>query len=216
VWRIQPDQHHAAAYYRNTVIHFFVTGAIAELALLKAAETEGDRRQAFWDEAMAIRDLLKYEFFFSEKDIYREEIHQELAYRDPAWEERLDGDPERIRKLLRKLRILRSTWVLRPFMEAYQVVADVLAVADEPVDSKTAIDRSLALGKQYRLQNRIAAEESVSKTLFESAYQLAENRGLLDAERSADEIGGFGDEIRDVLRRIAVIDSLATRRWAGH
>ncbi|NNC90900.1 MAG: glycerol-3-phosphate 1-O-acyltransferase [Acidimicrobiia bacterium] len=216
VWRIQPDQHHAAAYYRNTVIHFFVTGAIAELALLKAAETDGDRRQVFWDEVMALRDLLKYEFFFSEKDIYREEVHQELAYRDSAWEERLDGDPERIRKLLRKMRILRSQWVLRPFMEAYGVVADVLAVAEEPIDRKTAIDRSLALGKQYRLQNRIAAEESVSKTVFESAFQLAGNRGLLGEEWSADEIGAFSDEIRDVLRRIAVIDSLASLRWSEH
>ena len=216
VWRIQPNQHHAAAYYRNTVIHFFVAGAIAELALIKAAEAEGDRRRVFWDEVMALRDLLKYEFFFSEKDIYREEIHQELAYRDAAWEDRLDGDAEPIRKLLRKLRILRSPWVVRPFMEAYQVVADVLAVAEEPVDRKTAIDRSLALGKQYRLQNRIGAEESVSKTLFESAYQLAENRGLLDDACAADEIRGFGDEIRDVLRRIAVIESLATRRWTGH
>ena len=93
-------------------------------------------------------------------------------------------------------------------------VADVLAVAEEPIDRKTAIDRSLALGKQYRLQNRIAAEESVSKVLFESAHQLAGNRGLLDEECTADEIRGFGDEIRDVLRRIAVIDSLASRRWA--
>ena len=34
---IAPDQHLAAAYYRNTVIHFFVNGAIAELALIRAA-----------------------------------------------------------------------------------------------------------------------------------------------------------------------------------
>ena len=37
VYAIGPNQHLAAAYYRNTVIHFFVTAAIAELALLGAA-----------------------------------------------------------------------------------------------------------------------------------------------------------------------------------
>jgi glycerol-3-phosphate O-acyltransferase len=216
VWRVQPDQHHAAAYYRNTVVHFFITGAIAELALIKASEAEGDHRQAFWDEVMAMRDLLKFEFFFSEKDVYREQIHQELAHREPGWETRLDGDGESIRELLRELRILRAHWAVRPFIEAYQVVADVLATAEESLDKKEIIDRSMSLGKQYRLQNRIAAEESVSKILFESAHELAENRGLLDEECTPEEIRGFGDEIRDVLRRIAVIESLATRRWAGH
>ncbi|NNJ48638.1 MAG: hypothetical protein HKP18_12495, partial [Acidimicrobiia bacterium] len=216
VWRIQPDQHHAAAYYRNTVVHFFITGAIAELALVKASESEGDHRQAFWDEVMAMRDLLKFEFFFSEKDVYREQIHQELAHREPGWEDRLDEHSESIRELLRVLRILRAHWAVRPFMEAYQVVADVLATAEAPMEKKEIIDQSMALGKQYRLQNRIAAEESVSKILFESALQLAENRGLLDEDRTSEEIRAFGDEIRDVLRRIAVVESLATRRWAGH
>ena len=165
---------------------------------------------------MALRDLFKFEFFFSEKDVYREEIHQELAFRDAGWESRLDEGAEAIRELLRKLRILRAHWSLRPFLEAYQVTADVLSIAEEPLDEKTAVERSMALGKQYRLQNRISAEESVSQVLFTSAYQLAKNRGLLDEACTVDERRAFGDEIRDVLRRVAVIESLATRRWAGH
>ncbi|MFP8881329.1 MAG: 1-acyl-sn-glycerol-3-phosphate acyltransferase, partial [Myxococcota bacterium] len=36
VYRIGAEQQLAAAYYRNTIIHFFVTSAIAELALLRA------------------------------------------------------------------------------------------------------------------------------------------------------------------------------------
>lgn len=216
VWRIQPDQHHAAAYYRNTVVHFFVPGAIAELALIKASESDDEVRGVFWDEVMALRDLFKFEFFFSEKDVYREQIHQELTHREAGWERRLDEGPESIQELLRELRILRAHWALRPFLESYQVVADVLTIADEPLDEKAAIERSMALGKQYRLQNRIAAEESVSKILFESAYRLADNRGLLQEDCPKEEIRAFGDEIRDTLRRVAVSESLATRRWAGH
>ena len=44
----------------------------------------------------------------------------------------------------------------------------------------------------------------------------AANRGLLSEDCPPEEVRAFGDEIRDVLRRVAVIDSLATRRWAGH
>ena len=37
VYKVHEDEHLAAAYYRNSMIHFFVTPAIAELALLGAA-----------------------------------------------------------------------------------------------------------------------------------------------------------------------------------
>jgi glycerol-3-phosphate O-acyltransferase len=79
IYSIAPDQHLAAAYYRNTVIHFLVSSAIVEVALLCAAESEAeDSSQEFWDEAMRIRDLLKFDFFFSDKEEFREEIKQEL------------------------------------------------------------------------------------------------------------------------------------------
>ena len=57
IYRIAEGQSLAAAYYRNTVIHYFVTGAIGELALVRAAElVEGDRAGLFWQEAMALTD----------------------------------------------------------------------------------------------------------------------------------------------------------------
>jgi glycerol-3-phosphate O-acyltransferase len=54
VYKVREDEHLAAAYYRNSVIHFFVTPAIAELALLGAAgDGVVDYRAAFFDEALA-------------------------------------------------------------------------------------------------------------------------------------------------------------------
>ena len=38
LYTISPDQHLNAAYYRNTMIHFLTTGAIGELALLRAQQ----------------------------------------------------------------------------------------------------------------------------------------------------------------------------------
>jgi glycerol-3-phosphate O-acyltransferase len=68
VYQIGPEQQLQAAYYRNTVIHFFVTPAIAELALLRAAEPDvADPTSEFWDEAMRLRDLFKFEFFFARR-----------------------------------------------------------------------------------------------------------------------------------------------------
>lgn len=220
VYMIGSDQHLAAAYYRNTIVHFFVNDAITELSLLAAAEAEtGQRLTVFWDQVMAMRDLLKFEFFFSDKDTFREEILQEVAHYDPGWETRLTGTPDEVRDLLRGFRLLTAPWVLRPFLEAYQVVADSLN-AHSPyveVDQRRFIAGCLGLGKQYRLQRKIATEESISQVLFKSALSLADNRDLLDIddETLGERRKAFAVEIQEALRRINAIDAMRAARRAG-
>jgi glycerol-3-phosphate O-acyltransferase len=220
VYAIGPDQHLTAAYYRNTIIHFFVSGSIAELALLRAAEDDvADRASEFWEEALRLRDLLKFEFFFAEKDTFREELRTEVSLHDPGWEGRLAGGAEEIQSLLRRIRPFGAHRVLRPFLEAYRVVGDALerhdlAVAIEPAAFLT---HCLAVGKQYLLQRRIQSAESVSKVLFESALRLARNRKLLDlgAADLGDQRHAFAEEIREAVRRVDAIDALAASRRAG-
>jgi glycerol-3-phosphate O-acyltransferase len=220
VYRIGPEQQLSAAYYRNTVVHFFVIACIAELSLLHAAETEDDDPvAAFWDEAMQLRDLLKFEFFFAEKEIFRGELVQELRFYDAGWEARLRGGGEEILTLLRSFRPFSSHRVLRPFVEAYQLVADLLEQLDasEPFDEAAFVNRCMGLGKQYHLQRRIHSAASVTQVLFRNALKLAENRGLLDAdapdliERRRD----FAAEIRAAMRRVEAIDALVASRRAG-
>ncbi len=221
VYAIRAEQHLAAAFYRNTIVHFFVTGAIAELALAAAAEVseEVDPRDAFWEEVMRLRDLLKFEFFFSGKDAFREEVRQELDEQSPGWEERLASGPDGARSVLHQQRPLRAHWALRAFLEAYRVVGDELArrPPDQAIDRKPFIQACLALGKQYRLQRRIAAEESVSQVLFGSALSLAENRDLLATDRpdSAVRRQQFAAEISAVLRRLDTVAALAEGRRRG-
>ncbi len=220
VYAIGPDQHLTAAYYRNTIIHFFVNGAIAELALLRAAEPDaGDATTAFWDAALRLRDLLKFEFFFADKDVFRAELQQEMALHDPQWAGRLAGGAGEIHALLRRIRPFSAHRVLRPFLEAYRVVADALTqqAPGAAFDEATFLSRCLAWGKQYRLQRRIRGTESVSKVLFETALRLARNRNLLDpgAPDLAARRRVFADEIRDAIRRVDAIGALAVSRLAG-
>lgn len=223
VYLIGPDQHLAAAYYRNTIIHFFVTGAIGELALLRAAEDDvTDRRAAFFEAALALRDLLKFEFFFADREEFRYELASEMALHDPSWEERLDEGPEAIGALVRRIRPFNAHRVIRPFVAAYQVVADVLAGWDptKPLELDTFYGRCMALGKQYHLQRRIRSAESLSKVLFETALKLAGNRRLVDPDPAAPEAlaqrrRAFADEIRTTLKRVDAIGVLAASRRAG-
>src|SRR5262245_18612986 len=233
VYLIGPDQQMAAAYYRNTIIHFFVNGAIVELALLAAAEAGGGKPVAvpgvaeagsdavatFWDEAMRLRDLLKFEFFFADKETFRAELSDEIALHDPAWEEAIAAGPDAIQGLVRRIRPLAAHRVLRPFLEAYRVVGDALARTNPatPLVEATFLATCFGLAKQYTLQRRIHSQESVSKALFATALRLARNRDLVDpgAPDLADRRRAFADEIRQALRRIDAINALGAARRAG-
>ena len=226
VYAIGADQHLTAAYYRNTIIHFFVNGAIAELALLAAAE-DGvtDPAAVFWEEAMRLRDLLKFEFFFAEKDAFRAELRDEIAGQDPAWETSLAGGGAAIRGLLRRFKPFSAHRVLRPFLDAYRVVGDALERLDPsaPFDEAAFLAGCIARGKQYDLQKRVRSRESVSRVLFGTAFRLARNRGVVPATpAAADDRAAlaarrraFADEIRAAVRRLDAIDALVASRRAG-
>src|SRR6516164_2250250 len=84
VYAIERGQHLVAAFYRNSAIHHFVDRAVAELVLLSAPANR-------WDEAMRLRDQLKFEFFFPDKTAYRAVLQAELNRIDTGWETVADG-----------------------------------------------------------------------------------------------------------------------------
>jgi glycerol-3-phosphate O-acyltransferase len=220
VYGIAPGQHLAAAYYRNTVIHFFVTGAIAELALLRAAEPGvADRHGEFWSAALALRDLLKFEFFFPDREHFVAELRAELALHVPAWERALDESADAVTSLLPRLRPFHAHRILRPFLEAYRVVADALVrvPAGAKLDEGPFLRGCLGLGRQYVLQGRVARQESVSQALFATALKLARHRGLAegDAADLAARRTAFASELREDIRRVDAIEALVRARIAG-
>jgi len=220
VYQIKPEQQLDAAYYRNTVIHFFVTSAIAELALLRASE-EGKERvaDAFWNEAMDLRDLLKFEFFFAEKAAFRGELQRELTIQDSGWQQRLAAGPDDCLTLLRAFRPFNAHRVLRPFLEAYRLVGDHLERWDvaAPVDEAAFVGECTGLGRQYHLQQRIRSTASVSQVLIRTALELAKNRDLLDPAKPdlAALRREFAEVIRSAIRRIDAIETLAASRRVG-
>ena len=217
---IRPEQQLAAAYYLNTVIHFFLVPCIAELALLRAADDDvAEPLPEFWEEVARLRDLLKFEFFFAEKEAFRSELVHELRHNDPDWESRVRAGSEAILGLVRSFRPFHSHRVLRPFLEAYQIVGDLLEQADAgaSIDEARFLERCMKLGRQYHLQRRVHSAASTSQLLFKSALRLAENRGALDGESpgAGERRAALAAEIRDAVRRVGAVDALAASRRAG-
>jgi glycerol-3-phosphate O-acyltransferase len=208
VWSIAPDHHHVAAFYRNGMLHHVLIRAIMELVMLDLATTppDGDGTEVAWQKALALRDLLKFEFFFSRKTRFAEEVAGEA--RRLGWDG--SSDPDEARKRLAAAPVLLAHGVLRPFIDAQFVVASCLAAyADEPLgDRDQFIGDCMANGRQLLLQGRVHGADSVSRELFATALKLAANRGLIDGDAAGrmawlDELFTY----RDLLARIAVIDA---------
>ncbi len=205
VHAIERGQHLVAAFYRNSAIHHFIDRAIAELIML------GDPVDR-WDEAMRLRDHLKFEFFFPERDAYRQRIGAELDSLDPHWQT-ADG-----REVLCRAPLLVAHRVLRSFVDAQLVVAERLTARDPraAVVEADFLAECGGMGQQMLLQGRLHGPESLSRELFATALQLAGNLDLVDPGREelAQRRQEWAAQVRDVVRRVVVIDELdaAARR----
>jgi glycerol-3-phosphate O-acyltransferase len=214
VWRIAPEQEHEAAFYRNTVVDAFLETSIVELALVYAARAEGDRLEAFWEQAMHLRDLLKFEFYFADSAAFREHIAEEMAWHED-WEAHVRAGANDIDTLLHAKRPLMSHAMLRPFLEAYEIVADVLRDAPAEISEKDLTKLALGVGKQYAAQGRVHSTESVSALLFATARQVAAGQGLLEAAPDlAERRAAFLAELRAIQRDMDRVELVSFQQFS--
>lgn len=211
VYRISPARELAAAFYRNVIIHWFVNRAIIELALVAVAETpgRGDPVGAALAEALRLRDMLKFEFFFADKAEFEAELRSEIDLIAPTWRADDGAVLATVAASLAASGGLLADRILRSFVEAYWIVADRLVAAGwAEVAEETMVASCLRVGRQYLMQRRIVSGEAVSAELFKTGLKLAANRGLLDADHPDLPAGraALAQELHDVLRRLEVLN----------
>ena len=202
VYVVEKDQHLAAAYYRNTIIHFFVNAAIVEVSVAGMLKDGVFGIDEFTLRAFAWRALLRFDFFFDSREEFGAAVGEELVLACPGGEACLEED--RLEATLISLAPYSTPAVLRPFVEAYRLVADVLVRA-EPGEALTPTDihnRALALGRQYEAQGEISTPESLSFALFDAGIALAENSGVLDADTPPEQRERFLEDLEDALADI--------------
>ena len=220
VWSIRQGRHHVAAFYRNGAVHHLVNRAIVELAIIglpeagHAAEAAGSGEElveAAEADALRLRDLLKFEFFFADKPRFRAQLADELDLLDPEWREHVDT-VEAATDLLARAGTLVAHRALRSFFDAQLVVARRLA-AREPrraIERDAFIKECLGVGRQMLLQGELHGPESVSAELYSAALKLAANRDLIDPGREPVRVAReqFLAEVANTVARVARVGAL--------
>jgi glycerol-3-phosphate O-acyltransferase len=215
VWLIAPEQQHDAAFYRNSVIHAFLETSIVELALAHARDAEGDRMEAFWAQAMRLRDLLKFDFYFADSAAFRHNIAEEMAWHD-NWEAHVAAGADEIDALLFAKRPLMSDAMLRVFFEAYEIVADVLRDAPADIGQKELTELALGVGRQYVAQTRVRSSESVSTLLFATAHQVVADQDLIASTPDlAPRRAAFQQELRQILRDCDYVGRISRNQFVA-
>jgi glycerol-3-phosphate O-acyltransferase len=189
--RIRPKAISMAIYYSNMAAHHFVISAFAELALALLVLRGNDASQEdFLGECFDLRELFKYEFFFSRKDEFQRHLLQELQALGTSLR---SGQP--VATLLQSLRgkkVRVAVGVLSPYLAAYRQVVTYLLT--QPVSSDES-DEAL-LGAMLSAAHAAPAaparhnglpETGVSRALLANGLLVAGNYRLRAA--ATDEPG---------------------------
>ena len=117
----------SATYYANMSSGHLYHRAFIEMALVKIMQdSSSDRIIHFWEEIMHLRNMFKFEFFYSNKPQFSSEIEAELELFDPKWRA-IISDPEGdVNALLRKQELFVSKGMLLIHLEANKVVCHTL------------------------------------------------------------------------------------------
>ncbi|MEL6122483.1 MAG: 1-acyl-sn-glycerol-3-phosphate acyltransferase, partial [Bacteroidota bacterium] len=202
-----------AMYYANMAVHHFYHRAFIEIALVRIANLPAQQRYlAFWEQIMELRDLFKFEFFYSVKPQFSDEIERDLNFMNPQWREMMIDDEVDILDLLRQQKILVSQAVLSTYVEAYRVVGRALQTLEltERYDEKKVLNQCLFLGDEMHWQGRIHRIESISKPLLVNGLRYAENQGLIPikSDRKKKEIAGFLKQLRNVAGALKTLQGI--------
>jgi len=185
VFWLNEEQMVRIAYYRNVIVHFFVERALAEMALTALMDADETTDADIDDTLLRLRDLLKFEFFFQEKQEFLDSIYADIEMDVPDWKTslRANGPAE----VLSKMGPPVAQWAILPFLDAYQIVGDELEGSRSRFNEKAFLKACLDRARMYRIEGRLISGESASLVMFKSALSLADNRQLL---------GGSGDLAR--------------------
>ncbi len=212
-YTINREKYLQATYYANMSVHQLYHKAFVELALLSCANLPAkDRKLQFWTEIMKVRDFFKFEFFYSPKDIFTDEIESELTFFNKNWDEEFFGKKSDILKMLKSQKILVAPVILNNYIEAYKVVGNGIQIWDKTVafDQKKFIEYCLFLGEEMHWLGQIRRVEAVSSPFIQNGVRLIQNLQIIPSieDDKKEKIENFVSLADHISTNINTLQSL--------
>jgi len=206
---ISENEYLRANYYSNMVANYFYHRAFIELALLKTATDDApDKMLAFWKKIMVLRDLFKFEFFYTNRAEFSDEIEAELNNMSPDWQTLIKKGNRGINQLLRKQNISVAESMLLTYIEAYKVCLETLLMWDKEVSFSRQgfIEACVFKGKEMHWQGKIRKLDSLSKPFLDNGLRLIQNKKF--SHNPSPEIL---QSMRDCLANLHAVSDCFTR-----
>ncbi len=181
-----------ATYYANMASGHLYHQAFIEMALVKVKDDQSSNRIThFWEEIMRLRNLFKFEFFYTNKPKFSSEIEAELLRFDKNWRAIIADPKGDISALLKKQDLFVSRAILLSYIEADKVVCFTLSHwdTDDEYKEEDFIELAMFKGKELHWQSIITRLGSVSKPFLVNALHFAKNAKLIPVERHIDYKG---------------------------
>ena len=202
----------AATYYANMASAHLYHRAFIEMALVKIKDEKSNRIVSFWTEIMRLRNLFKFEFFYTNKAQFSTEIEAELEFFDKNWRTIINNPEGDIDKLLSKQELFVSKAILQVYIEANKVVCQTLNSWDVEDNFKEDDFLQLCLfkGKELHWQSKISRLDSVSKPFLISALRLAKNSKLtpFDKKINYKELDIWMNLLDNLTERLTYLQKL--------
>jgi len=161
---------------------------------------------------MRLRSLFKFEFFYSQKLQFTNEVENNLEILDKDWLQIIEASKSKKINFIKKQRLIVAPVVLYSYIEAYRVVAYALQQwkLDRAFDQNTFIEECLFLSEEMHWQGRIQRVESVRKTFLINGIRLVQNLDLIPTleHPKKKEIQQFIDQLNAVAEYIKLLQGI--------
>lgn len=169
------------SYYKNSIIHYFVSHAFVAVSLLAGREEITGPRQIESDYDF-LKDTFRFEFIYHEGENIRANIDEHLAYfADKGFIKREETDRVSGYRLTKLGFDGLPLWaeLIKPFMESYWIAAQAIIQDRKKGKKRSDVMKNMAyLGHRFNKQGVINHMEAVNSLNFKNAVHFI-NRDIL-------------------------------------
>ncbi len=182
-------------FYKNGASHCFVLPSICILSYYSAWHRHSGRRESFREDfsalALQLRDLLKFEFFFTPRPEFLKELERAAAFFFGVGAQS-ENSAEWVKGLQDRFTVPSDLSVysraLGELLESYLCFCEFVRTSGEKAWDKRAMTaKALRFAEMRQQQGDILFPESLSVITYANAMLYLENQGVLRLDKEGDK-----------------------------